>query len=243
MLKGANIFITGCSRGLGLELVRQLVARNDTCNIVATCRSPDTCTALSDLGSSNTNVHVMPLDVTKFDSFPAMLENLRQVTQDQGLNILINNAGVAPKSTRIGPVTDQQMVDTFTCNVVAPLMLTKSLLPELKIGAKSSINPSLIVNMSSILGSIAENAQGALYPYRASKTALNSVTRSLSIDLKGDRIEAVAIHPGWVRTDMGGQNAPLSSEASVQGVLHQIDNHSSDNNGGFIDYTGKPLPW
>ena len=243
MLRGANIFITGCSRGLGLELVRQLVARNDTCNIVATCRSPDTCTALAELGRTNTSVHVMPLDVTKYDSFSAMRENLRQVTQDQGLNILINNAGVAPKSTRIGPVTDQQMLDTFTCNVVAPLMLTKSLLPDLKKGAQSSSNSSLIVNMSSILGSIAENVQGALYPYRASKSALNSVTRSLSIDLKGDRIEAVAIHPGWVRTDMGGQNAPLSSEASVQGVLHQIDNHCSDKNGGFIDYTGQTLKW
>ena len=243
MLRGANIFITGCSRGLGLELVKQLVARNDTCNIVATCRSPDTCRALTELASSNTNVHVMPLDVTKFDTFPSMLDDLRQVTQEQGLNILINNAGVAPKSTRIGPVTDQQMVETFTCNVVAPLMITKCLLPELKKGSNISSNPSLIVNMSSILGSIAENDKGALYPYRASKSALNSVTRSLSVDLAGDRIEAVALHPGWVRTDMGGQAAPLSSEDSVRGVLDQIDNHKSDNNGGFIDYTGKTLPW
>ena len=107
-----------------------------------------------------------------------------------------------------------------------------------------SSNPALIVNLSSILGSIAENTkQGGLYPYRASKTALNAVTRSLSLDLAKDRVEAVSIHPGWVRTDMGGNHAPLSPEQSVAGVLAQIDGHTSENNGGFIDQTGKTLPW
>ena len=105
-------------------------------------------------------------------------------------------------------------------------------------------NPALIVNLSSILGSIAENTkQGGLYPYRASKSALNAVTRSLSLDLANDKVEAVAIHPGWVRTDMGGQHAPLSPEQSVAGVLAQINSHTSDNNGGFIDQEGKTLPW
>jgi len=243
MLRGSNIFITGCSRGLGLEIVKQLVARGDTCNIIATCRKPETCLALTDIRDQNKNVHVLPLDVTDYASFPSLVENVNEIFRDDGLNILINNAGVSPKSTRINMVTEKQMVETFTCNVVAPLFLTKALLPQLKQGS-SERKPSLIVNMSSILGSIAENTkQGGLYPYRSSKSALNAVTRSMSIDLRGDHVHAVSIHPGWVRTDMGGHHAPLSAEQSVTGVLAQIDNHSDDNNGGFLDYSGQELPW
>ena len=244
MLRGANILITGSSRGLGLEMVRQLAARGDTNKIVATCRDPAQCPALSDLDNSSDKIHILPLDVTRLDSFPVLADSLRHITGGQGLNILINNAGVSPKATKINIVTDQQMRDTFECNVIAPLFLTKSLLPELKQAAQVSSNPALIVNLSSILGSIAENTkQGGLYPYRASKAALNSVTRSLSLDLAKDRVEAVSIHPGWVRTDMGGHHAPLSPEQSVAGVLAQIDGHTSENNGGFIDQTGKTLPW
>ena len=244
MLRGANILITGSSRGLGLEMVKQLAARGDTSKIVATCRNPAACPALSDLASSSDNIHVLPLDVTQLHSFPVLADSLRHITGDRGLNILINNAGVSPKATKINLVTSQQMSETFECNVIAPLFLTKSLLPELKLGAQVSSSPALIVNLSSILGSIAENTrQGGLYPYRASKSALNAVTRSLSIDLAGAKVEAVAIHPGWVRTDMGGHNAPLSPEQSVAGVLAQIDAHTSENNGGFIDQTGKTLPW
>jgi len=243
MLRGSNIFITGCSRGLGLEIVKQLVARGDTCNIIATCRKPDTCGALTDISKQNKNVHVLPLDVTDYASFPSLVENVNGLLSDKGLNILINNAGVSPKSTRINMVTEKQMVETFTCNVVAPLLLTKALLPQLKQGSSDN-KPSLIVNMSSILGSIAENTrQGGLFPYRSSKSGLNAVTRSLSIDLRGDHVHAVSVHPGWVRTDMGGHNAPLSAEQSVNGVLAQIDNHSDANNGGFIDYSGHELPW
>ena len=244
MLRGANILITGSSRGLGLEMVRQLVARGDTNKIVATCRDPAGCPALLELDASSDKVHVLRLDVTRTNSFPVLADNFKRITEGRGLNILINNAGVSPKSTKVNLVTEEQMRNTFECNVIAPLFLTKSLLPELKQAAKVSGNPALIVNLSSILGSIAENTkQGGLYPYRASKSALNAVTRSLSLDLANDKVEAVAIHPGWVRTDMGGQHAPLSPEQSVAGVLAQINGHTSDNNGGFIDQEGKTLPW
>ena len=243
MLRGANVFITGCSRGIGLELVRQLAVRKDTC-IIATCRSPAACPALSDLNTNNSNVHVLGLDVTQFDSFSSVSGQVLEITGDSGVNILINNAGVSPKSTRINLVTDQQMLDTITSNVIGPLMLTKALLPQLKQGALLSQTPSLIVNMSSILGSIAENTrQGGLYPYRTSKSALNAVTRSLSLDLAADNVQCVSLHPGWVRTDMGGHHAPVSVEESVTGVLQQIDQHTSENNGGFIDFTGNKLPW
>ena len=244
MLRGANVLITGSSRGLGLEMVRQLAARGDVSNIVATCRTPDTCPALAEISNSHPNVHVLPLDVTNHSSFPSLAESLRPIIGDQGLNILVNNAGVAPKSTRINLVTEQQMTDTFACNVVAPLLLTKALLPELKLAAKDAAAPALIVNLSSILGSIAENTrQGGLYPYRASKSALNAVTRSLALDLAPHHVAAVALHPGWVQTDMGGPGAPLTAAESVAGVVTQIDTFTSNTNGGFIDQTGATLPW
>merc|ERR1719312_2354662 len=134
------------------------------------------------------------------------------------------------------------MTETFYTNVVAPLMLTKSLLPNLGQGAAASNKSSVVLNLSSILGSIAENSkQGGLYPYRASKSALNSVTKSLSIDLKSLKICAVSVHPGWVQTDMGGKHAPLTPQQSIGGVLELIDKFEISQNGGFYDNFGQVL--
>ena len=243
MLRGANIFITGTSRGLGLEMVKQLVSRKTSGQIFATCRAPDQAVDLARIAAENKNVHLMQLDVTDCQSFPAVSEAVREMTGEAGLNILINNAGVAPKSTRITMVTEDQMMETFKTNVVAPVLLTKSLLPNLKEGVSHSNQSSLVVNISSILGSIAENTQGGLYPYRSSKAGVNAVSKSLSLDLAPNNILAVAIHPGWVQTDMGGKNAPLTSSQSIEGVLELIDNFSSEQNGGFYDNFGKQLPW
>jgi len=163
----------------------------------------------------------------------------------KNIDILFNNAGVSPKATRITMVHPEQMTRTFHTNVVAPLFLTKTFLPLLSKSGDKEPNQSLIVNLSSILGSITNNTkQGGLYPYRASKSALNAITRSLSIDLKHQGIGAVTIHPGWVRTDMGGNNAPLSPEQSVRGVLGLVDAYNQDiHNGNFFDNTGDAVPW
>ena len=243
MLRGANIFITGCSRGLGLEMVHQLVSAHSPGLIFATCRTPQAASELTGLAAAHSNVHLLPLDVDNCDNFPSVSEAVSKLTGEAGINILINNAGVSPKSTRINMVTEQQMMDTFKTNVVAPVLLTKSLIPNLKKGVSHSHNSSLIVNMSSILGSIAENTQGGLYPYRSSKAGLNAVSKSLSLDLSAADILSVAVHPGWVQTDMGGKNAPLTPSESIQGVLHLIDNFKKEQNGGYYDNLGKQLPW
>ena len=235
--------ITGCSRGLGLEMVKQLVSRKNTGLIFATCRSPELAPDLARIAADNRNVHLMPLDVTDCQTFPGVSEAVSEITGEKGLNILINNAGVSPKSTRINMVTEDQMMETFKTNVVAPVLLTKSLISNLKKGVSHSNNSSLVVNISSILGSVAENTQGGLYPYRSSKAAVNAVSKSLSLDLAPSNILAVALHPGWVQTDMGGKNAPLTSTQSIQGVLEVIDNFTSQQNGGFYDNFGKELPW
>jgi len=243
MLSGANILITGCSRGLGLEMVKQLAPKN-TGKIFASCRAPEDAIELGKLAEQHENIFVTQLDVTNLNSFKDLNDNIKKFCGTDGLNILVNNAGVSPKSTRINLVTPEQMTETFFCNVVAPLMLTKSLIPMLGQGAQTSDKNSLVVNLSSILGSIAENTkQGGLYPYRSSKTALNSVTKSLSIDLASLKICAVSVHPGWVQTDMGGKNAPLTSQQSIEGVLGLIDGFEIEQNGGFYDNFGKVLPW
>jgi len=240
MLLGANIFLTGCSRGLGLEMVKQL-AVGKSGKIFASCRNPENATELHQVAEEFKNIFVLKLDVTDIDSFAVIAQ---KDLSNESIDILINNAGISPKSTRINLVTAEQMSSTFLSNVVAPVMLSKALLPHLKAGAETRPENSLIVNMSSILGSIAENTkQGGLYPYRASKSALNAVTRSLSLDLAVHNISAVALHPGWVRTDMGGQHAPLTPQRSVAGILEVIDKFQPNQNGGFYNNEGNKMPW
>lgn len=182
------------------------------------------------------------LDVTDFDSFAKFASKIDDFSQDNGLNLLINNAGFAPKSTRLSFVKAADFEQTFRINVTAPVLLTKALAPLLKKGATAD-KPSWVVNMSSVLGSIEENTNGGLYPYRASKSALNACTKSMSLDLKADHIHAMSLHPGWVKTDMGGQNAQLEVEESCQQMVRLITNLSPEKNGKFYQHDGKELPW
>jgi len=242
MLSAASVFITGCSRGLGLEMVKQLVKRPEPPRLIfASCRSPETAGSLQELSYQHDNIKIIKFDVDETESYGEAREIV--LAENGGLNILINNAGIAPKSTRINLVTAEHMTRTLHTNLVAPVMLAQAMLPLLAQSGKE--RPSLIVNMSSILGSIAENTkQGGLYPYRSSKAGLNAVTRSLSVDLKHQNISAVSIHPGWVKTDMGGSNAPLSPAQSVRGVLEFIDTFDpAEHNGNFYNNLGDPVPW
>lgn len=141
------------------------------------------------------------------------------------------------------------LLETFQLNTVTPIMMTKALLPLLKKASHYNstlpmcISKALIINMSSLLGSIAANVQGGMYNYRTAKSGLNAATKSMSIDLKGDDIMAISFHPGWVRTDMGGQNAPLDVETSCSEIVETIFKLKGEDNGGFIQYDGKKLEW
>lgn len=100
-----------------------------------------------------------------------------------------------------------------------------------------------VINMSSILGSIQSNVEGGLYAYRISKTGLNASTKSMSIDLKDHKILCVSMHPGWVKTDLGGKNAPMDVETSCSKMLNTLYKLDESNNGGFVKYDGKSMPW
>ncbi|XP_077283519.1 SDR family oxidoreductase sniffer isoform X2 [Arctopsyche grandis] len=203
---------------------------------------------LQELSGKFENLHIVKLDLSDIDSYKSVVEEISNYTKENGLNLLINNAGVTSKFTTLNYVKSQQLIDNFMINTVAPILLTKQLLPLLKLASQKNpssigINRAAIVNMSSILGSIALNDNGGFYPYRCSKTALNAATRSMSIDLKKDNIMVVSLHPGWVKTDMGGANAPLDIETSTQGMIKTLESLNETSTGRFYQYDGEELAW
>ncbi|XP_046681651.1 C-factor [Homalodisca vitripennis] len=246
-----SILITGCNRGLGLGLVQKLAEqKNFLQHIIATCRNPLEAKKLQEVAKSNPNkVHILQLDVKDFNAHERIAKEVATIVGQEGLNVLYNNAGISTKFTRVNMVKAEQMLENLTVNAVAPLMLTKALLPVLKqaAAANSSLpqgtSRAAIVNVSSVLGSIADNNQGGFYPYRSSKAALNAITRSLSLDLKSDNILVMSLHPGWVKTDMGGAQAPLTTETAVTAIVDLLSSVGAEHNGGFYQYDGKQLPW
>lgn len=245
-----SVLITGCNRGIGFGLIKYLTQQpNSPPYLFATCRNPSKAEDLQEIAEKHKNVHILQLDVTDFGSYDTVVKNVESIVQDEGLNLLLNNAGISSKYTRINLVKVEQMTSGFMTNTVAPLMLTKAFIPLLKRAAQNksseplSASRAAVINFSSVLGSIAENSQGGLYPYRASKAALNAVTRSMSVDLKPDGIIVTSMHPGWVKTEMGGQNAPMTVEESVSNIIKTVFSLSEQHSGKFIQYDGKELPW
>ncbi len=162
----------------------------------------------------------------------------------------MNNAGVSPGLTRFTTVKPEMMADTFNVNVIAPLMLTKAVAGEMKRAASGSadnflLKKPLVVNLGSVLGSIGENSRGGVYPYRTSKAALHMLTRNLSVDLAPSGVNAICVHPGWLRTDMGGQSAPTSVEEGVAGIVENllVGYKEEVHNGNFYDYQGNRVQW
>ena len=161
--------------------------------------------------------------------------------QEGGLSMLINNAGVCFKSTTFQEMSFQHLDECYQVNVKTPMALTHALLPLLKTGAQTSY--AWIINISSVLGSIQANSTAGFYPYRVSKAGLNAFTKTISIELKHDQILSLVLHPGWVRTDMGGSTADISIEESCQGLMSVIRNLKPNQNGKFYQYNGQELPW
>ena len=242
-----SIFITGGNRGIGLEIVKQLLSLpNPPEYIFATCRSLESASELNSLSEGNNNLHVVQLDVNDFEGFNQVVSEVERKLEGRGLDLLLNNAGIMDRST-LNEVTAERMIDVYKTNTVAPLMLAKAFRPLLRRAAsqrsKGDFAKTFIVNISSGVGSIANNTWSTMYPYRPSKAALNMITKSLSIDLESEGIMAVTLHPGWVKTDMGGQKAAVTTKESVEGLLTVIGSLDNSTNGGFFDFTGKALPW
>jgi NAD(P)-dependent dehydrogenase (short-subunit alcohol dehydrogenase family) len=219
--------ITGANRGIGLELARQ--ARAAGHDVVATTRHPVKSKELAEL-----DVRMEELDVADPRSVAEFHTSLGHMPVD----VLINNAGIGVQSVDFETVDPVRMMEFFRVNTIGALRVTQALLPNLRAGAEKRV-----VQMTSRMGSIADNTSGGSYAYRASKAALNMVTRSLALDFAAEGFVCMVLHPGWVQTRMGGGGAPVIAEVSVSGMLHVIDRAAADDSGGFFDFTGASVPW
>ena len=230
-----HALVTGGNRGLGLALVRALLGRGD--RVVATCRQPGKATALNTLaGEHPARLHVLPLDVAEPKSHAELARELPLVLGEGRLHLLVNNAGVLHSGERFGNLGAAHLEDSFRTNAMGPLLLTQALAPLLADGAR-------VANLSSQLGSITGCSRFGTPSYNISKAAQNMATALLAHALAGRGIVVVALHPGWVRTDMGGEQATETVDASAAGLLRVVDGLGTEDSGAFRDWQGNTLPW
>ncbi len=225
-----RILITGSNRGLGLEFVRQYLARGE--QVFAACRAPQQASALQQLQTQHPDsLMLLPLEVTDQASINTAAQTVG------ALDILINNAAILNRGDRFGQLNAAEMLPVFEINTIAPVMVAQTFVPALKAGN----NPRLI-NISSSMGSITQ-ASGGDISYSASKAALNMFTHALSDALRREDITAIALDPGWVQTDMGGPSASLTPPESIGEMLKVIDGLTAQDAGRFLRYTGATVPW
>ncbi len=218
----ATILITGCNRGIGLQLATQLDARGD--DVIGVCR-----TASDELSRLGARI-ITGIDVADGDS----LGRLKAEIGDLTIDILINNAGILYRD-KFGSLDYDDMLQQYRVNTLGPLRITEALRDNLAVGSKVAI-------VTSRVGSIADNSSGGYYGYRASKTAVNQVGVNLMHDLRPLGIAVGLLHPGLVATDMtSGQG--ISPAESASGLIQCIDDLSMENTGGFWHAEGYELPW
>jgi len=225
-----NVLITGANRGIGLQLTKHYIEAG--WEVIATYRNAEGNEALQALSSPQ--LTLLQADVNNDEG----ISKIASYFQGQGLDLLINNAGIyGPRDQTFGKVERQAWREILEVNTISPMMLAQSLADSL------AQNKGTLAIISSKVGSIDDNASGGAYMYRSSKTAVNQVIKCLSIDLGPRDITVVSLHPGWVRTDMGGPNGSIDVVESVAGLTNVIAHVSADQNGHFINYDGSPIPW
>jgi NAD(P)-dependent dehydrogenase (short-subunit alcohol dehydrogenase family) len=228
--------VTGANRGLGLEYVRQLLARGQ--RVVATCRQPGRATDLNALaGEHPGRLHVLPLDVASARSREALVGELPLVLgEDARLALLVNNAGVLHSGERWGHVEEAVLEDSLRTNLIGPFLLTQALAPWLADGGT-------VADMSSMMSAMSTRTEFRAPSYCISKAAQNMATVMLARALAPRGIKVVALCPGWVHTDMGGDKAPVAPAESVAGLLRVIDGLSLDDSGRFFNWQGEAMAW
>lgn len=231
----AQYLITGANRGLGLEFVRQLLARGD--RVIAACRHAARASELNQFsGEYPGRLKVLPLDVADPRSITELVREVGMLELE--IDVLINNAGVMTSGETFGEVQAKALVQAFTTNAQGPFLLTQALAARLAEKAK-------VIAISSGLGSIERTKRFGTPSYNISKAALNMVMRLLGHALADRGIVVLALSPGWVKTDMGGENADLDVAQSVSNMLKVIDGQAFDPDriGPFLGNTGDALPW
>lgn len=234
-----NIFITGSNRGIGLEFVKQFVSEGNS--IFASYRDPKSISELKSLQTKYPqSLHLIPLEVSDLESIKNCYSAIS--SKISHLDILINCAGIISGGNQrdfpLGSLDIEDIQRVFVVNAISPLRIIEQFLPLLE---KADL--PRIINISSKMGSIGLKKNSSNYSYCASKAALNMFSKMLAIDLQEKNITILTFHPGWVQTDMGGKNADIAPSDSVSGIITAIFNHTIEDSGKFLDWTGKELPW
>lgn len=229
-----KVLITGASRGIGLEMVSYAMEQN--WEVLACCRHPYQAERLISLAQlSNGRVSVHLADMSDLATLQALAYELR----NESIDILINNAGVyGSDKNSFGNVDSEDWLNTFQINCIAPLKMAELFAEHVATGKNK-----VIACLSSKMASMDDNSSGGSYIYRSSKAALNAVVKSLSHDLRERELKVVALHPGWVKTDMGGPNAEISARESVNAMFDIIMALQMKDSGRFIDIDGSDIPW
>ncbi|XP_014328424.2 uncharacterized protein LOC102231003 [Xiphophorus maculatus] len=258
-LKG-NILVTGTNRGIGLELVKQLAEKTGPeTQIYASCRDPEGTRAEALRNVANRfpgKITPIKFDTADEDSISAAFQAVSQKLGAAGLNLLINNAAINKPSApgSLSATRKQDMMEVYETNVAGPFILTKVFLPLLQKAANTrdegddmSCRRSAIINMSTVFASVKKCPEtfhmAQMYPYRTSKAALNMLTCCQAEDFRRHGILVTAIHPGWVQTEMGGEQAPLMPQDSVAGMLRVMSTLSNKHSGLLLDWEGNTIPW
>ncbi|XP_056088779.1 C-factor-like [Rhinichthys klamathensis goyatoka] len=253
-LKACSALVTGANRGL--EMVKQLLEARCS-KVVAGCLDPDGTNseiqALKELAKKHPGVVTLEhLDVADPCSIKESAKKVGSLLGKNGLNLIINNAAVLP-SKSILTATVEDMIHAFNTNMLGPLFVIREYLPYLRAAAKASGKPGMSCDKAAVINistnaasmSIVPSLQGPFpfFPYSISKASLNMLTVYTAMELKADEILCISIHPGWVRTNMGGDKASIDTRESVEGMLRVIGSLTEKQHGGFMDYTGETLPW
>jgi NAD(P)-dependent dehydrogenase (short-subunit alcohol dehydrogenase family) len=229
-----HALITGANRGLGLEHTRQLLDRGWT--ITAACRTPESATELRDLDPGGERLAIVAYDAMDLEAGKRMAAEI-----DGPVDLLFANAGMMSQQTRqFGGAANEQLMDEMRVNALAPLALVEAFADKV---AASELK--VVALQSSRMGSISDNDSGGGYGYRASKAALNAIGKSLSIDLKPRDIKVLLLHPGWVKTDMGGPRGLLTVQEAVSAQLDLIARAWDQPlmSGRFFHVSGQDLSW
>ncbi|KAK9978377.1 hypothetical protein ABG768_020130 [Culter alburnus] len=253
-LKACSALVTGANQGLGLEMVKQLLEAHCS-KVFAGCLDPDgtNSEALRELAKKHPSViTIIRLDADDPCSVKESAKKVGSLVGKNGLNLLVNNAAIVANGT-VQTSSIEDMKNTFNTNVIGPLLITREFLPYLRTAAKASGTPGMscnkaaVINISTLGGSLSRMPsvyeQFPVLPYCVSKAGLNMLTVLAAEELKADEILCMALHPGWVKTEMGGEKAPINTRQSVEGILSVIGSLTEKQHGGFLDYTGKTMPW
>uniref|UniRef100_A0A914DJQ1 NAD(P)-binding protein n=1 Tax=Acrobeloides nanus TaxID=290746 RepID=A0A914DJQ1_9BILA len=249
---GANILITGANRGIGLAFVRYLAKENEVKRIFAGARNPQNAQDLQELEKLYPGkISSVQLDVQNDSSIESAYNHVKNVLKDEGLNLLINNAGILEWTGSSYENADRAtFLRTFDVNTVSSVVVTKAFLPLLSKAVQKK-ERSVIVNISSGLASIKTtagpyNRGGGIEPnvvYGMSKAAMNYFNRAFGVVEAKNGIISVAVAPGWIQTDMGGSNASLTVDESIPEILKTVGNLKIEDSGRFVDRFGQDVEY